>query len=222
MKFIMKNGSFWIGAAPGPVAAAITAAVPATPLVLTVANTATAGDTVVATGTGWPEVDNRPLRVVAATATTITTEIAGAAFQTIRPGALARVFDYTDFLELCLAGLEIDSGTVESITIGTYCDAGAALAGPPANGTVNINGFLDVTDPGYQELERAAADGMPRTFKLTLPLSANPASTDGTGGSYYFINATVGAISLAFPVGQPTTFSSSLVLSSRPGFQRAA
>jgi hypothetical protein len=222
MKFIMKNGSFWIGASPGPAAVAITAAAPADPLVLTMANSAAAGDTVIASGTGWPTVDNRPLRVVSATATTITTDVDGSAFPAIRAGATARVFDAADFLELCLAGLELDSGTVESITIGTYCDAGAALAGAPSNGTVNINGFLDVTDPGYQELERAAADGIPRTFKLVLPQSANPTSTDGTGGAYYFINATVGAISLAFPVGQPATFTSSLVLSTRTAFLPAA
>jgi hypothetical protein len=222
MKFIMKNGSFWIGASPGPVAASITAATAADPLVLTVTNTASVGDIAIAAGTGYPEVDNRPLRVIAATGTTVDLDIDASAFPAIRPGATVRFFDAADWLELCLAGLELDSGTVESITIGTYCDAGAALAGAPSNGTVNINGFLDVTDPGYQELERAAADGIPRTFRLTLPQSANPGSTDGTGGSYYFINATVGAISLAFPVGQPATFTSSLVLSTRTAFLAAA
>jgi hypothetical protein len=218
MKFIMKNGSFWIGAQPGPAADAITAATAADPLVLTVTNTASVGDVAVVSGSGFPSVDNRPLRVLAATGTTVDLDVDGTGFGTIRAGATVRFFDSADWLELCLAGLELDSGTVESISIGTYCDAGAALAGAPSNGTVNINGFLDVTDPGYQELERAAADGIPRTFKLVLPQSANPTSTDGTGGAYYFINATVGAISLAFPVGQPATFTSSLVLSTRTGF----
>ena len=218
MKFIMKNGSFWIGAAPGPAASNITAATAADPVVLTATNTAAAGDVAVVSGSGWPEADNRPVRVSAATATTLTLDLDGAAFPAIRAGATVRTFDAADWLELCLAGFELDSGTVESISIGTYCDAGAALAGAPSNGTANINGFLDVTDPGYQELERAAADGIPRSFKLVLPQRANPSSTDGTGGAYYFINATVGAISLAFPVGQPATFTSSLVLSTRAAF----
>jgi hypothetical protein len=218
MKFIMKNGSFWIGASPAPAANSITAATYADPMVLTVANSAAVGDIAIVSGSGFAELDNRPVRVSAATATSVDLDIDATGFGTIRAGATVRFFGAAAWLELCLAGLEIDSGTVESITIGTYCDAGAALAGAPSNGTVNINGFLDVTDPGYKELEKAAADGIPRTFKLVLPQSANPTSTDGTGGAYYFINATVGAISLAFPVGQPATFTSSLVLSTRTAF----
>lgn len=221
-KFIMKNGSFWISNVPAPTGVSITSATAAKPCVLTVTNTAAPGDAVFITGTGWSTLDNRMHGITAATGTTITitadtsTEVASLA-----SGALASIYSADDWTESCLQGVDLDSGTADTIAVGTFCDAGASLAGAIPNGTLNITGFVDPNDPGYVALGEASADGLPRNFKLVLPKAANPASTDNTGGTYYFPNATVGAVSQSFQTGAAATFTSSIVLGAKTSFAPA-
>ena len=225
-KFIMKNGSFWIGPSPAPAKVAITAATKGATTVLTVVNTAAVGDIVVPTGTGWASIDGKPLRVTVATGTTLTVGVDSSAETTAfnTATAMAQVYKSADWTEFCLSGLDIDSGTADTINVGTFCDAGAALAGAASNGTVNITGFIDVSDKGYTELLKASADGIPRDFKMVLPKAANASAglTDNNGGVFYFMNATVGAVSQSFQVGAAATFTSSLVLSQKPVFVPAA
>jgi hypothetical protein len=219
-KFIMKNGSFWISSATAPTAVAVTAATKGSTTQLTVTNTAAVGDIVIVTGSGWPSLDGKPGRVTVASGTAVTvavdTAAETAAFSTAK--GKAQFWAAANWIEFCLSGLDIDSGTADSIAVGTFCDAGAALAGASSNGTVNLTGFIDITDPGYQALLAASADGVPRNFKLVLPKAANSSAADANGGVFYFLNATVGAVSQSYQVGQAASFTSSLVLSAKPVF----
>lgn len=221
-KFIMKNGSFWISKVPAPTAADITGATAASPCVLTITNTAAAGDSIFITGTGWASLDNRMFGITSATGTTITIP-ANTANETATLGSTAEgtIYESGDWIEACLQGVDLDSGTADTIAVGTFCDAGASLAGAIPNGTLNISGFVDPTDAGYNALLEASADGLPRTFKLVLPKAANPASTSNDGGVFYFPNATVGAVSQSYQTGAAATFTSSLVLGAKTSFAPA-
>lgn len=223
-KFIMKNGSFWISKSPAPTAVQVTGATKASPCVLTITNTAAAGDAIFLTGTGWNSLDNRMFQIVTATATSITIAVdttgETAAFAAAA-AALGTIYKSADWIEACLQGVDLDSGTADTIAVGTFCDAGASLAGAIPNGTLNITGFVDPTDAGYNELLQASSDGLPRTFRLDLPKAANPASTGNTGGSFYFPNATVGAVSQSFQTGAAATFTSALVLGAKASFAPA-
>jgi hypothetical protein len=218
-KFVMKNGSFWIQKYANQAKVAITAATKGVTTILTVVNTLAVGDIVVVEGSGWASLDNKAGEVIAATGTTVTVRLdTSAETATFAPAAKANFVKSADWLEACLAGLDIDSGTTDSIATGTFCDAGSAIAGAGTNGTVNISGFVDPNDAGYQELLKASQDGVPRNFKLVLPKAANPGAAASNGGVMYFTWATVGSISQSFQVGQAATFTGSLVLGSKPLF----
>jgi hypothetical protein len=218
-KFIMKNGSFWIQKYKNQAKVVITAAVKGPTTQLTIANTLAVGDVVVVEGSGWSSLDGKAGEVVTATSSSLTVKLdTSAEVANFGAAAKATLIASADWLEACLAGLDIDSGTTDSIATGTFCDAGAAIAGAGTNGTVNINGFVDPNDAGYQELLKASEDGVPRNFKLVLPKAANPGAAGSNGGTIYFTNATVGSISQSFQVGQAATFSGSLILGAKPLF----
>lgn len=218
-KFIMKNGSFWIQKYTNQAKVAVTAAVKGTTTQLTVVNTLSVGDIVVVEGSGWSSLDGRAGEVSVASGTSVTVKLdTSGEVAAFGAAAKATLIASADWVEACLAGLDIDSGTADSIAVGTFCDAGAAIAGAGTNGTVNISGFVDPNDAGYQELLKASEDGVPRNFKLVLPKAANPAASGSNGGTMYFTNATVGSISQSFQTGQAASFTGSLVLGAKPLF----
>jgi hypothetical protein len=218
-KFIMKNGSFWVQKYSNQAKVAVTAAVKGTTTQLTVANSLAVGDIVVVEGSGWSTLDGRAGQVSVASGTSVTVKLdTSSEVAAFGAAAKANLIASADWLEACLSGLDIDSGTSDSITVGTFCDAGAAIAGAGTNGNVNITGFVDPNDAGFQELLKASADGVPRNFKLVLPKAANPGATASNGGIMYFTNATVGSISQSFQTGAAATFSGSLVLGAKPLF----
>jgi hypothetical protein len=222
-KFIMKNGSFWVEKRSTATDPVVTGATKGTTTQLTVANTLAVGDVVIVSGSGWASLDGKAGEVTVASGTAITVKLDSSAETTVfNVKATIHQIKASDWVEACLAGLDIDSGTADSIAVGTFCDAGAAIAGAGTNGTVNINGFVDPGDPGYQELLKASEDGIPRNFKLVFPKAAAPSSTGNNGGVLYFINATVGSISQSYQVGAAATFSGSLVLGAKPVFVPAA
>lgn len=221
-KFVMKKGSFFISNNSADPAVDVTAATKGATTLLTVANSLAAGDVVIVTGSGWRTLDGKPGVVLASPAPTATQVSVGidtsSETATFGSGAEAVFMTNADWTECCLQGLEIEAGQTDSISVGTFCDDGAQLAGSTTNGNVTITGFVDPTDAGYQELLAAEADGVPRNFKMVLPKAANPGSSDADGGEYYFINATVGGVSQSFQTGAAATFSSTLVLANKPAF----
>lgn len=222
-KFIMKNGSFWISNVPAPTGVAITGATVSKPCVLTITNTAVVGDSVFITGSGWTSLDNRMHQITLVTGTSITINVdTSNELGTLSSNALGAIYDQADdWTEACLQGVDLDSGTADTIAVGTFCDAGASLAGAIPNGTLNITGFVDPQDAGYEALRTASADGLPRNFRLVLPKAANPASTTNNGGVYYFPNATVGAVSESYQTGAAATYTSSIVLGAKSSFAPA-
>lgn len=221
-KFVMKKGSFYISNNPTETPVAVTAAVSGATTVLTVANSLSAGDIVVVSNSGWRSLDGKPGVVLATPAPTATAVSVGidTSGETTSLGVDAQATTLTnaDWTECCLQGLDIEAGQTDTISVGTFCDDGGQLAGSTTNGNAAITGFVDVTDSGYNELLKADADGLPRSFRMNLPKAANPSSADADGGQYYFINATVGGVSQSFQTGAAATFASSLVLANKPAF----
>lgn len=221
-KFVMKKGSFFISNNPSETPVDVTAATKGATTSLTVVNTLVVGDVVIVSGSGWRSLDGKPGVVLASPAPTASAVSVGldtsAETATFGVDAQATFLTSADWTECCLQGLDIEAGTTDSISVGTFCDDGAQLAGSSTNGTCAITGFVDPTDAGYNELLKADADGLPRTYRMRLPLAANPSSTDGDGGEYYFVNATLGGISQSFQTGAAASYSSSLVLAHKPAF----
>ena len=220
-KFVMKNGSFWISKSAKNLTA--TAATKGASTVITATHALAIGDHVYISGSGWAALDGKVLNVSAVTGTTAFTVDADTAAAT---GAFATTaiivpIAKSGLVEACLSGFDIESGGNDSISVGTFCDAGAQLAGAGSNGTASISGFVDPKDPGYLELVAASADGLPRTFILRLPLAADASGTTH-GGEYYMVNATVGSLSQSFQSGAAVTFSGSLTLTNKAIFVPAA
>lgn len=221
-KFVMKKGSFYISNNPTQTPVDVTAAVKGATTALTIVNSLAVGDVVVVSNSGWRSLDGKPGVVLAspaptATAVSVAIDTSGET-AALSVDAQATFLTSADWTECCLQGLDIEAGTSDSISVGTFCDDGAQLAGSTANGNVAITGFVDVTDSGYNELLKADDDGLPRSFRMNLPKAANPSSADADGGQYYFINATVGGISQSFQTGAAATFSGTLVLANKPAF----
>ncbi|MFS1865166.1 hypothetical protein [Vibrio breoganii] len=74
----------------------------------------------------------------------------------------------TDFVKLCLSGVDISAGSSSTIDVSTFCGP-AALPGNPTAGTFTFSGYTDISDSGYIELLAAEADGQQRVIKIDVP-----------------------------------------------------
>lgn len=210
-KFIVKKASFFISEVVAPVA--VTAITKGATTALTVTNTAAIGDIVVVTGSGWPSLDGKPGKVSAATATTLTVDIdTSAEATTASAEAEATIYEPDSWVEDCVSGLDIAGGAADSVSVGTFCDSSAALAGAPGASTATLTGFVDYSDPGFQEMQAAVDDGLPRLFRFTMPQAANPS---GNAPVMYF-NGTMSAIDESYQTGAAASFTAPVTLSARP------
>lgn len=213
--FVVKNASFWIS--NGAAAVAVTAATKGATTALTVTNTLAAGDVVQVTGSGWSSLDGKFGVVAAApapTATSVTVNIDTSA-ETVAFGAnaLANLLGPNSWLEACVAGFDIAGGAADSISVGTFCNSSAALAGAPAAANVTLTGFVDVNSTGYMELIKASDDGLPRQFKFIMPQAADPS---GSAPPVMYFSGTVGVPDQSYQTGQAAGFTCVVTLSNRP------
>lgn len=213
--FVVKNASFWIS--NGAAAVAVTAATKGIATALTVVNTLAAGDTVLVTGSGWGSLDNKFGKVLASpapTASVVSVDIdTSAETATFGTTAFANLLTASSWLEACVAGFDIAGGAADSISVGTFCDSSAALAGAPAASTVTLTGFVDITSTGYMELIAAAGDGLPRQFKFIMPQSAAP---NDAGRPEMYFAGTVSFPDQTYQTGAAAGFTCVVTLSARP------
>lgn len=145
----------------------------ADPPVITVADTtgATDGDLVQFSNTGFPELDAKMAVVGSLTGTTFTAVGIDTSSSTGSLGASpsAEVWKKSEMVSLCLSEIAIDAPEPATIDISTFCNPGASLPGNPTPGSVTLNGFVDITETGYQELLAAETDSAARALSIAIP-----------------------------------------------------
>jgi hypothetical protein len=217
--FVVKNASFWIS--NGAALVAVTAATKGATTALTVTNSLSAGDFVYVTNSGWASLDGKFGKVAASpapTATSVTVDL-DTSGETVAFGSAAQasLLSASAWLEACVAGFDIAGGAADSISVGTFCDSSAALAGAPGAATVALTGFVDITSNGYMELIKAANDGLPRSFKFIMPQSAAPGDS---APPVMLFNGTVSFPDQSYQTGAAAGFTCSVTLSGRPTLVR--
>lgn len=174
-KYVQKGKAVWLSKAPAPTGVAITAVTKAKPAVLTVVNTAVAGDIVRVEGTGFAELDGRVFVVSSATGTSITLANSNTVASTgTLVTATAKAYHYefeADFSETCFSSFNVTREPAATIAAATFCSTDS-LAGQAGGTTVEFGGFDDPESEGLKELLRAFDDGLPRVMVYCYPASA--------------------------------------------------
>lgn len=169
-----KGLKIYFGTGEAATALVPTAIISAKPAVVTVTNTATDGDLVYVTKSGFAELDGKWFPIGAATGTAF--ELVGSD-TTGTTGALAAgpsidLYERGDGVELdCLAKtITFNSTAPTAVAAGTYCDPSLAISSPvlPPT-TIEFSGNINVADPAYAELNGASDDGAQRFLDIALP-----------------------------------------------------
>jgi hypothetical protein len=173
----------------------IVSATKAKPCVITTsgATPPAVGDIVVPTGTGWASIEGRPFKVSAAAADVITlgdSDTSGEA-DVIQTGNLNK----PTFTEMCRSTFTVNNPAGATIDVTTLCDnAHQIVAGLPAIGTWQANGFYDSND---------AAIGIARDYYRSGEIVAFLAVfRDGSGIAF---NATVNVFDIVLGINAAIT-----------------
>jgi len=171
-----KGLKMWLGGATAPVALVPTAISKAKPAMVTVANTAKAGDMVYVSTSGFPEIDGKWFTVGTPT---VTNFLLVGSDTTLSTGTLAatpalQLYAQTAMFDLsCLAKtITFNSDAPAAIQAGTYCDPSLAITSPiiPPT-TIEFGGNINIADPAYPALLKAEQDGAERPFDIVLPFA---------------------------------------------------
>jgi len=183
----------------------------ADPAVVTVASTTglTEGDIAVPTGTGFVELDGKRF-VVGAVAvgsfTLVGSDTTGS------EGVLGAtpsidISHSTDMVDLCWSEFAINRDAPEAVEAGTYCDPSLTVASAVSTaGTVEFKGNIDIEDPGYDELHKAAEDGIARELRITLP----------QGNGWWLMPTTIDLMNLEAPLDGVVKYAGSGTLLTAP------
>lgn len=168
------------------------------------------GDIVVlaANSTSIPEIDGRSWIVNNITATSFDLVGSDAASSTgaFVAGDPIDWYAATDLIKLCLSGMTFNPESAETIGVGTYCDPTATLPSESvAAGTVDLTGYVDVTDTGYIELLEADTDRDTRIFRVTLP-----------SNGYLMFTGILGGLNIQVPLDGAISYTASVALTTKP------
>lgn len=158
--------------------------------------------------TGMASLDGQTYVVANASATDFELLGSDTTGETFAAGTSALlVYQIDDMVLLCLASLTRNAGTPATTSVGTFCDPTATLASAVVEaGTFDFTGYVDVTQPDYQELVKAFDDGNERNFMIVLP---------GGNGEVVF-SGTISSLDLDIPVDGALGYSGTITLSGRP------
>ncbi len=183
----------------------------ANPAVVTVtASTGVAVDDVVTVaGTGTP-LDGGTYIVSAVTATEITLLgadlSAEAAAITPPAGTVINVYGAGQLECPCFSAWTFNPETPNTISVATFCDPSASIPSAVVGaGTVDIAGFIDITDTAYSELLAAVADGNERIFRILLP-----------NNGAIVAKGVLSTLNWDIPLDGAQAYSGTIALSSRP------
>lgn len=196
-----------------PTALALTAVTAAKPAQATAAATTglVKGLPVTISGTGLASLDGKTFIVGNLTGTTF--DLLGSDATAEAGDATAGAADYltlTDLEQLCVAEISVNGETPSTVSVATFCDPSASVAGSSAGaGTIDFVGFMDAVDKGYQLLLTAEADGASRKLYIEFP---------GAPAAGYLLG--VGTISSMLltdiPLDGAVKYGATMTLSSKP------
>jgi hypothetical protein len=127
----------------------------------------TAGEKVLISGTGWPSLDGKLVKITAVDSTTahsITVEADTFAETAALPTALTEIkVSVPTWSHVCLSEFSPNAGAPGEVDATTMCDISrVTLPGLPTPGTASFTGMFDLDDKGMLALQAAYEDGKPR------------------------------------------------------------
>jgi hypothetical protein len=183
----------------------ITGVTQAKPAVMTPAGTP--GDVVKIDGTGMSSLDGRVFEVGAGGAllgSNTTHENAAAT-----TGSAAAYDPAADFDGFCINSLSRDVPAGETISVATFCDPEAQVAGSPAGaGTLSWGGPIDFCDAGFQQMQDWLDQGGEAVLKVQFP---------GTIGAMY-VPIEINSYSDAFELNAAATWTGGAVVKAKPSY----
>lgn len=175
MAITLPNGALVSIAAGYGSSAAVTAVSNASEAVFTVTNTFTAGDYVEVTS-GWSRLNDKIVRVKAATGTTFTAEGYDTTNTSIYPpgGGIGSVRPITSFTQLSQILTSTSSGGDQQFLTYQLLEADAQKQIPTFKNpsTLTLEVADDPTQPGYILAKAANDDRLPRAVQFELPNGA--------------------------------------------------
>jgi hypothetical protein len=207
---------FWLSlVANGPTTVTPTAISAAKPAVVTVANTAgiVKGSVVRVSGTNFPELDGKTFLVGTVDGAANTFELMGSdtSGSTAVLGTTPVVNVYTtagNMTKFCVSSFSREAGQSDTVSVGTFCDPSATIAGTSSAGTASFAGYMDPTEEGYLELLRAVDDRKERLLHIVLP--------DGKGD--IILRGVINSFSEDFTLGNAISWTSGMALATNPTY----
>jgi hypothetical protein len=161
--------------------------------------------------TGLPEIEGLPWIIGSIDAGANTFTLLGSDTEN-SPGTFAStvpldVYSVVNGLvNLCPDAFSTSPGTAEVIATPTFCDPTASVPGAGAQaGTVEFQGYVDITNPSYAELLKAKDDGRARLFRIEIAQNG-----------YLLFVGTVSTVVLDIPLQGATRWTATVVLASVP------
>ena len=114
----------------------------------------------------------------------------------------------TDLVGFCINDLSRDVPAGETIDLGTFCDPTPA-PGDSSAGTLSWGGPIDFCDPGFQEMQKAVADGVERVFVVEFPQKIG----------YMFVPVTINSYSEAFAFRGAATWTGGAIVNTAPQYR---
>ena len=161
-----------------------------------------------AAATGIPEIDGKWWVVdalVADTSFALLGSDATGSTGTFAAGTTMKGYPEATTMQcLCLSGITFNRDTPDTISVSTFCDTTASIPGSNTSaGSVDFEGYVDVTAADYKELLKLEASGGETTFRVTLP----------NNGVIVF-PATISQISVSVPLEGAISYSGSATVKS--------
>jgi hypothetical protein len=133
------------------------------------------GQVVKIAGTGLPSLDGKYFLVAKIGASTFELQCSDASAE-VAPATAGTATPYTTagntpaLVPFCINSLSRDVPAGEVISVATFCDPDAQVAGAAAGaGSLSWGGPIDFCDKGFQEMQKALADGTERILVVEFP-----------------------------------------------------
>lgn len=195
-----------------------TAITKAAPAVVTVTSTTglTVGDlvTIPATGavgaTGFPEIDGKSWVIGsipnATTFTLLGSDTTGSSGSLAGSPSISHFATSSKMVSTCFSDITLNPEAPNQVSVATFCDPSATITSQVVGaGSVDISGFVDVSDAGYKELDLARNDGLARKMVVKL----------GSSQGYIMLEGTVALLTPLMPLDGGYGFKGTINLSTK-------
>ena len=144
------------------------------------------GDLIAIAGSGMASLDGKTF--IVGNAATNSFDLLGSdatADAAVTAGNLTVYKAATDLTQLCVSNISIDNNPPGTINVGDFCNPDRSIPDTSVDlGNVTLGSYHDVTNTGFQLLEKAAADGNARKLLIVLPGGGGDVAIEGTVSSF--------------------------------------